>query len=353
MRGGRDVLVYAADLQKGQAPISVGYPDLLPISDQLEGLAGNELDLILETPGGSGEVAEDIIKRLRSRYQHVAVIVPGYAKSAGTIMAMAADDILMGPTSALGPIDAQMLTQGKQFSAHALLEGVEKIKREVDATGVLNKAYIPILQGLSPGELQNAQNALDFAKVLVTEWLAKYKFRTWTTHASNGRPVTDEERTARANEIADALCNHGRWLTHGRSLKREDLEVLRLKITDYSHSPDLYDAIRRYHTLLQMTFASNMYKLFETATSQVYRFVSQGAPAPQERPGEICIVEVNCVCTTVSKIQVNLGQAHPLQEGCQPFPADGIFKCPSCGAPHNLADLRRQLEMQTKRSVMV
>jgi len=62
--------------------------------------------LILETPGGSGEVAEDIVRSLRGQFDEIAVLVPGTAKSAGTIMAMAGDEILMQPSSSLGPIDA-------------------------------------------------------------------------------------------------------------------------------------------------------------------------------------------------------------------------------------------------------
>jgi len=213
-----DILVFAADLNKQNAAISIDYSDLLPFSDQLSNLKGKKLDLILETPGGAGEVAEDLVKVMRNRYQEVAVIIPGWAKSAGTIMAMAADEILMGPDSALGPIDAQLVHQGKQFSADALLEGMEKIKREVENEGRLNKAYIPILQGISPGELQSAENALNFAKLLVTQWLAQYKFRKWTHHSSNGQEVTESEKQQRANEIAERLCDHGFWKTHGRSI---------------------------------------------------------------------------------------------------------------------------------------
>jgi hypothetical protein len=40
IRGGRDILVFAADLNKGAAPISIGYADLLPIRDQLDNLRG-------------------------------------------------------------------------------------------------------------------------------------------------------------------------------------------------------------------------------------------------------------------------------------------------------------------------
>src|SRR5439155_20700191 len=142
--------------------------------------------------------------------------------------------------------------QGKIFSADALLEGFEKIKKEVVATGALNKAYIPILQGLSPGELQSAENALSFAQKLVAEWLVKYKFKNWATHSSTNQPVTVEEKKARAAEIAGILCNHQRWLTHGRSIKLEDLSKMKVQITDYSTDVDLNDAITRYHTLLQI-----------------------------------------------------------------------------------------------------
>ena len=62
---GRDVLAFVADLNKGYAPISIEYQDLLPLQDQLQNQKGNKLDLILETPGGSGEVAEDIVRLLR------------------------------------------------------------------------------------------------------------------------------------------------------------------------------------------------------------------------------------------------------------------------------------------------
>ncbi len=154
---GRDVLAFASNLQNNRQQIAINYSDLLPFQDQISNLSGKGIDIILETPGGSGETVEDIVKLLRSKYESLGVIVPGLAKSAGTIFAMAADEILMEMASALGPIDAQMVYQGKVFSAHALLEGMKKIKDEVTQTGTLNKAYIPILQNISPGELQAAR----------------------------------------------------------------------------------------------------------------------------------------------------------------------------------------------------
>jgi hypothetical protein len=354
LRENRDILVYAADIDKANTPpalLSIGYSDLVPFHDQLSNLKGSKLDLILETGGGSGEVAEDIVRCLHGKYEEVAVIVPGWAKSAGTIIAMAGDEILIEPASALGPIDAQLSWQGKVFSADALIEGMEKIKREVEESGTLNRAYIPMLQALSPGELQSAENALNFAKTLVTQWLAWYKFKNWKTHSTTGIAVTEDEKKLRANEIATTLCDHKKWLTHGRSIKISDLEAMRLRITDYSQQPDLAEAIRRYHTLLQMTFDStNIYKVFETPNSQIIRFVTPAVPPPQD--ADALIIEVPCPkCSAVSKLQANLKKC-PLQAGHQRFPADNRFKCPACAAEIDITDARRQIEVQSKKPLI-
>ena len=363
---GRDVLAYAVDVTKGKSPININYTDLLPLTDQLANLNSKDIDIIIETPGGSGETAEDIVKLLRRKYEHLGVIVPGMAKSAGTLIAMAADEILMEPMSALGPIDAQITWQGKQFSADALLEGMEKIKREVVNTQTLNRAYVPILQNISPGELQNAQNALDFAKDLVTDWLTTYKFKQWTTHASSGAPVTPDERRRRAQEIALQLRDHNRWKTHGRSLKIEDLRQMKLAVTDYSEIPDLADAIRRYYTLLQMTFASNVYKIFETPKSQIMRMeIAQGnifggpsAPIGGIPAGQVtgsAEAQIGCgKCGTTFVVQARVDPKVPAKPGLIQLPADNLVKCPgpNCSEVHALTPLRQQIEAATGRPVL-
>ena len=357
LRGGRAVLVMAADLNKGNAQISIDYSDLLPIRDQIANLSGDAVDLILETPGGSGEVTEDIVTLLRSKFSKLGIIVPGWAKSAGTILTMAADEILMDRGSALGPIDAQIQWQGKVFSADALIEGFEKIKEEVDETQQLNRAYFPILQGISPGELQHAENSLKFAKVLVTKWLAEYKFRDWTAHSSSGLPVTPMDRKARAEEIANSLCNHRHWLVHGRSITLQDLRAMRLRVTDLSDQPALSEAVQRYYMLLQMTFGSHVYKLVETTSSQIYRFLTPAQPpAPRLPPspeGGVAAIEITCKkCGNIFKVQANLGKAQPLRPGHVAFPKDNVLKCSRCGTKHQVGDARKQIEEQTGQPVV-
>ena len=124
---GRPVMVYASDITpKNNCPVSIDHSDLLPFNDQVSVLGGDEIDIILQTPGGFAEVVEDLVKIVRSKFNRVGVIVPGAAYSAGTIFTMAADEILMCPASSLGPIDAQIISNGKRFSAHAFLEGLKK-----------------------------------------------------------------------------------------------------------------------------------------------------------------------------------------------------------------------------------
>lgn len=62
---GRDVLAFAANLMNNRQPIAINYSDLLPFADQLANLNGNAIDIILETPGGSGETVEDIVTHER------------------------------------------------------------------------------------------------------------------------------------------------------------------------------------------------------------------------------------------------------------------------------------------------
>ncbi|MEX0862273.1 hypothetical protein [Nitrosopumilus sp.] len=336
---------------------SIDYTDILPVQDQLSNLSGEAIDVILETPGGVGEVVEDIVKLLRDKYEHVGIIIPGWAKSAGTIFAMAGDEILMGSASGLGPIDAQIITNSKRFSADAFLEGLEKIKNDIIQSGKLNPAYIPMLQQISPGEIQHCENAQKFSKRIVTEWLENYKFKFWKNH-STGNPVTQEERHKRAEEIATELCSQSRWLTHGRSIKIKDLEELRVKITNYSNNKDLNDAIIRYHTLLRMSFEDTaMYKLFETPDTQISRFQASVNVKPENvSVKDMKIVNINFVCPqckTKYTIQVNLNEQAPINEGCVPYPIENnMFKCIKCNKETDVSRARLQIEAQTGKSVV-
>lgn len=357
LRDNRAILVFASALTKARAPITIDYDDIVPINDQISNLTGDKIDIILETPGGYAEIAEQIVEYIRGKFNDVAFIIPGAAMSAGTIMAMAGDDILMSSLSSLGPIDAQILQQGKRFSADAFLEGLNKIKKEVTDTGVLNKAYIPILQNVSPGEIQSALNALDFSKVLVTDWLSKYKFKNWHTHSTTGKSVTEEDKKKRASEIARQLCNHGLWKTHGRSITLKHLRDMKLKITDYTENSDLSEAIQKYFTLLKMFFDStNIFKVYETPGSQIYRYIPiQGIPQQVVPSQDINQAEVGIQCPQCKneiKLQANFNENIPLKPGLIKMPKEDKIECPNCKKEIDLVNLKKTIEGQVRRRIV-
>ena len=66
------------------------------------------IDLILHTPGGLVLAAEQIAKALVERKSKVTVFIPHYAMSGGTMIALAADEIVMDRNAVLGPVDPQL-----------------------------------------------------------------------------------------------------------------------------------------------------------------------------------------------------------------------------------------------------
>src|SRR5437867_8501653 len=66
------------------------------------------IDIILHTPGGLVLAAEQIAKALVERKGKVTVFVPHYAMSGGTLIALAADEIVMDANAVLGPVDPQI-----------------------------------------------------------------------------------------------------------------------------------------------------------------------------------------------------------------------------------------------------
>ena len=84
------------------------------------------IDLILHTPGGLVLAATQIARAIHRHPGKVTVFVPHYAMSGGTLIALAADEIVMSQHAVLGPVDPQL----GQFPAASLVRSVNKKKVE-------------------------------------------------------------------------------------------------------------------------------------------------------------------------------------------------------------------------------
>ena len=158
------LLIYAAATDKAIPDISLMQSDFYKIRDLLSSQKGlSKIDVYLETPGGRGETAEEIVRFLHDNFDTVSFVVCGEAKSAGTIMVLGGDEILMTETGSLGPIDAQIKIGRSVVSAADYMEGVEQQREKAGETGMLNPVDATMIAQISPGELLGAFHLLNFA----------------------------------------------------------------------------------------------------------------------------------------------------------------------------------------------
>jgi len=227
----------------------------------------DKIFVILTTGGGSATAVERYVNILRKHYTEVNFIVPDFAYSAGTIFCMSGDYIYMDYFSVLGPIDPQI--QNKEGKFVAALGYLDKINELIEKAknNDLTQAEFLILKDFDLAELRGYEQAKELTISLLKKWLVKYKFKNWTQHMTNpallGTVVTDEQKQARAEEIADKLSDNKIWKSHGRPINIDCLEnELRLKIEDYSNDETLRNLIRSYYELLSDYVGKNRFPIF-------------------------------------------------------------------------------------------
>ncbi len=128
------------------------------------------LDIILHTPGGLVLAATQIARALKEHPGKTTVFVPHYAMSGGTLIALAADEIVMNRTAVLGPIDPQL---GQTPAASVLKVLKQKEPKDIDdqtliLADVSKKAIAQVqrtAEHLLTGPMQ-AQEAKKLAKTL-------------------------------------------------------------------------------------------------------------------------------------------------------------------------------------------
>ncbi len=212
----------------------------------------------------------------------------------------------------------------------------------------------PNTSNISPGVAPKfVENASKFSKTLVREWLFNINLQNESQNYRFFILLQIREKQ-RAKDIADQLCKHSDWLTHGRSVKIEDLEKMGLKITNYELNSDLNDAITRYYTLLQITLEStNIYKLFETTETQIMRFATPNVDAIKNNKPTNIIVNFECPkCKSKYDLQARLKEDVPVDSTKIPFPKNDIFVCPKCATPSNISQARLQIEAQTGSKIV-
>lgn len=213
----------------------------------VQGTDKNALDLIIHTPGGDYEATKRIINYLHSTYEHIRVIIPHLAMSGGTLIACAADEIVMGPYSSLGPTDPQFL----------LKEGYVPVQAIIDE---FNLAFEEVSSEPSKALLWNERlKQIPFGKFKAAIIMQKnsFKYLMDILKKRNCRCKSPQE----IEEIANFLNRHEQHSSHGQGIFLSDL-VGKLNVSDL-HTDKVFEdkVLSIYHTatiLFQRTSAQKI-----------------------------------------------------------------------------------------------
>ena len=156
------------------------------------------------------ETVERLVAVMRTHYDQVSFVIPNFAYSAGTVLALSGNSIFMDYYSILGPIDPQVTSKdtshplpglGVLAKFDEICEKINGAESEEDCRAEL--AYL--VKQFEPEQLFAIEQARQHGISLITEWLPKYKFKDWKKTEGKGAVVTDVIRRQRAEEIAKTL----------------------------------------------------------------------------------------------------------------------------------------------------
>ena len=240
---GRPVILYYTNWMTTPQPTpaaSMQPIDMQGFMGAVHGLEGDQLDLILHVPGGGIAATQSIVEYLRSKFSHIRAIVPLAAMSAGTMLALACDEIVMGAHSNLGPIDPQMVVNGELVSSGALVDDFTRAAEQIERNPEAFRVWSPILAQYRPGLLSNCLQAEALTRNLARRWL--------TTGMLKHRSET-------AEDVADWFADDNEHLIHSRPITRDQARQQGLSIRFLEDSQEEQEAVLSVHhaTLLSLT----------------------------------------------------------------------------------------------------
>jgi Serine dehydrogenase proteinase len=250
---GRAIITYYSGwLEHPEAPprmLSVGPSDIAGFMEACSNAQERELDLFLHSPGGDPEAAEQICGYLRTQFDHIRVIVPVYAMSAATMIALSADRIIMGAHSQLGPIDPQFTINTPEGPRSASAQAIkDQFAMAIEQCKDPNNlpAWMPILRSYSPGLLAACDHAAKRAREIVAKAMEGYML------------AGEDDPGKAAAEAAEWFGNAAEFLSHGRPVRRKEAREHRVLIDDLEAlegDVDFQDLMLSVHHATMLTFS--------------------------------------------------------------------------------------------------
>lgn len=207
------------------------------------------LDLILHTPGGETAATESLVVYLRTMFDdNIRAIVPELAMSAGTMIACACKEILMGKHSSLGPIDPQFAG----LAAHGVVEEFNRAHAEIQRDQSRAFVWQPIIAKYTPTLIGECEKAIQWSNEMAKEWLI------------TGMLKADSDRKAKAERIVKELGDHALTKSHARHLSPSRCKAMGLEVRMLEDDQRLQDAVLSVHHACILTLAgTGAFKIIE------------------------------------------------------------------------------------------
>lgn len=244
------IIYYSGWLQRPGAPsLSIDDNDKIGFMSTVHGLDRDKgLDLILHTPGGDLAATESLVSYLRDMFDSIRAIIPQLAMSAGTMIACACDEIIMGKQSSLGPIDPQFAG----LPAHGIIEEFEQAHREIQTDQAKIPVWQPIIGKYNPTLIGECQKAIKWSEEMVREWLLE------------GMLKLHHDKETIADNIILELGDHSLTKSHARHIPPSKCKAMGLNIKMMEDDQDLQEAILSlHHACIHTLSTTNAAKIIE------------------------------------------------------------------------------------------
>lgn len=268
----RPVIIYYSDwLTGGSLAATMTLEDMQGFMQTVRDLPGRDLDLLLHLPGGSPEATARIVDYLRAKFAgEIRMFVPLAAMSAGTMLALAGDRVVMGNHSQLGPIDPQILqeAQGRYAPARAIIEQFDRACEAIKVDPSSLAAWAPILQQYGTSLLIECDKAEELALRLVKRWLSRYMFKQ------------RQDAKLRAARVAQWFANYEEHPSHALGIDRDAAREQGVIIEDLEDNQALQDAVLSVHHATLHTFQGPAVKIIENHNGKAFIKVEQPIVLP-------------------------------------------------------------------------
>lgn len=257
---GRNVIAYYSGwLKPGKTHnIDINDSDITGFMNAIKGLdCSKGLDLILHTPGGNPTATEGIVKYLHSKFGNdIRVIVPQMAMSAGTMLACASKEIVMGKHSCLGPIDPQY----GGVPAYNIITEFQEAKADLE-NNPASKAYWELqLKKYPAAFFYTVTDSIRLSGVLVTEWLKNYMFADESD---------EKKKQKKVSRIVNKLNTNNK--SHSRHFTFDFCKSLGLKVSALEDDQMLQETVLSVHHAFVITIdATPSSKLIENHVGTRY-----------------------------------------------------------------------------------